>query len=111
MAVFVNIADLVDTDDPQQRTHRQINAEKRHSIPVGALVEILPYEDSTHNGVRMFVALHARDCDQTPLYWLSPCEDDLIQKVGEFANRTWIGGFDEGSLVIIRLPAPKTGND
>jgi hypothetical protein len=38
MAVFVNIADLVDTDDPQQRTHRQINAEKRHSIPVGALV-------------------------------------------------------------------------
>ena len=63
---MINIADLRDPDDPQGRSYRQVNADRTHGIPVGALVEIID------TGVRMFVVWHGRDCDQTPLYWLSP---------------------------------------
>ncbi len=43
---------------------KKINAEKKHSIPIGSLVE-LP------NGARLFVVDYRRDCDQSPLYCLS----------------------------------------
>lgn len=43
------------------KTGKEVNAEKIHKIPIGALVEI-------KTGVRLFVVYHGRDCDQTPLY-------------------------------------------
>lgn len=46
--ILINIADLVDPYDPAKRSYRQVNAEKQHSIPIGALVEL-------ESGVRLFV--------------------------------------------------------
>lgn len=64
---FAIIHSEIDAADPQGRTIRKVNLAK----PLGALVEILPYEDSDHDGVRLFVVSHGRDCDGTPLYSLS----------------------------------------
>ena len=69
MIIFVNIADLEDPDDPQGRSYREVNADKTHKIPIGALVEI-------ENGARAFVVLHTRDCDQTLLYSLAIDPED-----------------------------------
>lgn len=85
------LADFVDPDDPQGRTYRQVNAEKKHQIPIGTLVEL-------DDGVRMWVVAHTRDCDNTPLYNLSPVKDDIeVERVG-FRNSSWHGGYSEDSL-------------
>lgn len=88
MNAFMNVADLKCPDDPQGRTYRQINAEKKHSIQLGTLVEL-------KSGVRLFVALHGRDCDQTPLYWLSH----------KYADKNKMsGGHIEENLKVIKEP-------
>ena len=94
MTILINIADLRDPDDPQGRSYRQVNAEKTHSIPIGALVEL-------ENGARLFVVHHGRDCDQTPLYWLSADEDDTEQERAGWMNYGWTGGYSEDSLTVI----------
>jgi hypothetical protein len=111
---IVNIADLKDPDDPQGRSYREVNQEKRHAIPIGALVEVIPSpeegrtQDGYKNGVRLFVVHHARDCDQTPLYCLGPDPDDTaIQRQG-FYNPQWDNGYGEESLRVIELPPPTT---
>ena len=99
---IVVVHDLVCPDDPQGRTYRQINAEKTHEIPIGALVE-------TENGVRAFVVLQGRDCDMTPLYYLSMKQEDVGRtavECGAWSERMkaphWYGGCSNVSLV--RLP-------
>ena len=107
MPYLVNIADLLDPDDPQGRSYRQVNAEKQHQIPIGALVEIVSVDendDHESNGVRLFVVFHGRDCDQTPLYSLCHDPKDTIAERQDFYNRTWINGYGEESLEVIRLP-------
>jgi hypothetical protein len=69
MVEFINIADLTDPNDPQIRSYREVNTEKTHNIPIGALVEL-------ESGARAFVVKHTRDCDQTPLYALAVGPDD-----------------------------------
>ncbi len=91
-----NICDLKCPDDPQGRTYRQINAAIKHNIPIGALVEL-------ESGARLFVVYHSRDCDQTPLYYLSAEKDDIEQKVAGFRNPTWDGGWDEDALTVISM--------
>ena len=54
--IGVVFGDIVDKNDPQGRTFRQINAELKHNVPIGALVEL-------KNGIRLFVISHGRDCD------------------------------------------------
>jgi hypothetical protein len=88
MKVF-NVADLVDPDDPQGRTYRQVNAAKTHGIALGALVEL------EEGGARLFVVKLGRDCDQTPLYWLDILPD---------GSGSQYGGFDENQLTVIREP-------
>ncbi len=100
---FFNVADLVCPDDPQGRTYRQINAAKTHAIPVGALVELNDPDGYSH-GVRLFVVYHDRDCDQTPLYYMSCRDDDTKQKRPGFRNDSWTGGWPEEALKVIRLP-------
>lgn len=97
---IIDIADLHDPNDPQSRTYRQINAEKTHTIPVGALVEI------RDTGVRLFVVKQGRDCDQTPLYWLTPDPDDVHypNEIPEYAPRKWMGGYSEDDIVLIKAP-------
>jgi hypothetical protein len=88
---IIKIADIVDPDSG--KTYRQINLEKGHSIPIGALVEL-------DDGVRLFVVKHGRDCDGTPLYWLSwTVEPDHPD--GNYMHK--YGGFLEDSLKIIKL--------
>ena len=88
MPIFVNLADLVDPEDPQGRTYRQINATKQHTLPVGSLVEL-------EEGTRLWIVYQGRDCDMTPLYWLAmrPDEENKMR---------WRGGFPEESLTKIK---------
>ena len=96
---LINIADLVDPGTG--KTYRQMNLEKRHNIPTGALVEICDC------GVRLFVAWQGRDCDGTPLYWLTPKReairwDNTHAPFGEYTLGACIGGYSEVSLREIR---------
>lgn len=95
-AIIINVADLVNPNDPEGRTYRQINAAKKHAIPIGALVEDID------TGVRLFVVKHGRDCDMTPLYYLSANRDDTEQKDPRFLNRGWVGGYSETYLRIVK---------
>lgn len=94
---MINIADLRDPDDPAGRSYREVNADRIHGIPVGALVEI------ESSGVRLFVVYRGRDCDQTPLYWLSPDKNDTVKERESFANHGWHGGYAEYSLTIVTI--------
>jgi hypothetical protein len=88
---IVILADRKDPDDPLGRTYRQVNAAKRHAIPVGMLVEL-------EDGVRMWVVSQTRDCDQTPLYELSPDREDVNVERQGFRNQSWHGGYPEYAL-------------
>jgi hypothetical protein len=92
---FIMICDIVSPSDPQGRTYRQINAAKKHNIPVGALVEII------ETGVRLFVVRHSRDCDQTPLYCLAVDQSDTVQHDPRFYNDSWQNGYAEVSLRVV----------
>jgi hypothetical protein len=94
MTYLVNIADLRDPDDPQGRSYREINRAKQHTIPIGALVQL-------KSGTRLFVVYQGRDCDQTPLYWLSTDEGDTKQEREGRMNRGWSGGWPEDSLTVV----------
>ena len=80
---LMNIADLVDTDDPKGRTYREINAAKKHTHPIGTLVELV-------NGCRLYIVKHTRDCDQTPMYSL-----------GCYKDRPLEHGYVDDSLTVI----------
>lgn len=103
---FFNIADAKDPDDPQGRTYREVNNAKAHAIPLGALVEIThdPEGPSPMDGARLFVVMHGRDCDGTPLYELCADPQDNVQENPRFRNAKWHGGYSEGSLTVIRMP-------
>ena len=131
--VVQNIADLVDPDDSQGRTYRQINNAIPNNIPVGTLVEV-KYEEWHGDGAceivhaRLWVVVAGRDCDGTPLYWLSPSPrhkwDDISitfsDKEGiSFRTKLDIsqnmfykvkGGFREEDLKVIEVtPELKAG--
>ena len=95
--ICFNVADLKDPNDSAGRSYRQVNAEKTHSIPIGALVEL------EHTGERLYVVLQGRDCDQTPLYWLST-QDNLAERNELIRNSKRFGGYMEENLTVIRLP-------
>lgn len=100
--VIVNIADLQDPNDPQGRSYRQVNAEKKHAIPIGALVEV---EDT---GERLYVMAHQRDCDKTPLYGLSMRE--YLDETNELIRAArCFGGHSEESLTVVRFPDQLSG--
>jgi hypothetical protein len=86
---IINTSDLVNPESG--RTYREENLEKGHSIPLGALVEL-------DDGVRLFVVMHGRDCDGTPLYWLAWVADPNA--------RHKRGGFTKDSLTVISPPRP-----
>jgi hypothetical protein len=95
-SVGFNIADLQDPADPQGRSYRQINAEKKHAIPLGALVEL-------EDGERLYVAHHGRDCDQTPLYGLS-MKDWATEPIESIRLSKIFRGYAEEDLTVIRQP-------
>lgn len=89
-AMFLNVADLQDPNDQLGRTYRQVNAARRHAIPLGALVEL-------ETGERLRVMMHTRDCDQTPLYSLGVTGDDE----DEIGRMKWHHGYSEESMVEV----------
>jgi hypothetical protein len=103
---FFNVADLKDPNDTQGRTYREVNNATAHAIPLGALVEIAhdPEDPSPMDGARLFVVMHGRDCDGTPLYELCADPEDNVQENPRFRNAKWHGGYSERSLTVIRLP-------
>lgn len=101
---IIDIADLVSPSDVYGRTYRQINAAKSHTIPVGSLVECGGSDDSYRDGIRLFVVHHGRDCDQTPLYYLSADPDDTKEERPGFRNASWYGGVPEQYLTVVRPP-------
>ena len=96
---LINVADLKDPDDPKGRTIREVNAEKTHAIKLGSLVEINCPTHESH-GARMFIVFQGRDCDQTPLYWLSGEREEKPNPSYPFNK--WFGGWPEESLIVIK---------
>lgn len=92
-----NFADMKDPEDSLGRSYREANREKKHSIPIGTLVEL-------SDGVRLWVVAHTRDCDQTPLYELSHDRDDIVEKRPGFRNNSWTGGWSKESITVIKWP-------
>jgi len=90
--MFVNVADLPDPEDSQGRTYREVNAEKTHKIPLRSLVEL-------GGGVRLFVAMHTRDCDMTPLYSLTP---ELDNEYDSLHKDKWVHGYSQECLTVIK---------
>lgn len=73
MTEIITVHDIVEENG---KTIKENNLEKKHNIELGTLVEItsddtLHDEEDQHNGLRLFVVQHTRDCDGTPLYSLS----------------------------------------
>jgi hypothetical protein len=101
MRHLVNVADLVDPETG--KTWRQLNMEKQHVIRTGSLVEVCA------SGVRLFVAWQGRDCDGTPLYWLTPDADavrydNTHAPHSEWGRGSYIGGYSDVALRVI-IPA------
>ena len=96
-----NVADLKDPKSDSGRTYREVNSAKKHSIPVGALVEIIPWDEDSrkqYGGVRLYVVNHARDCDGTPLYTLNHNSE---KRPTGFDVYSCTGGYSEDSVKVI----------
>lgn len=118
MSSIINVADV--TDPGSGKTFRQLNSEKIHNIPLDAIVKVMTYVSDTHSyeerphNLVLRVVRHGRDCDQTPLYYLSHMtveryEEDcrLLERLGlggdVFKPRLY-GGLSEDCLKVIALP-------
>jgi hypothetical protein len=101
MAEMIVFSQIVEANG---KTIRENNLERKHNIPIGTLVEV-KYELWHGDGccekvhARLWVVMHGRDCDGTPLYSLSEWHDP------EFAQsiRRMRGGFSEESLTIVPI--------
>lgn len=100
MPKTINVADLIDPNDPQGRSYREVNTASQHQYPVGSLVEINWPENPKRHGVRLFVTKHSRDCDGTPLYVLGfPAGDHPP----DCRNKLFIdGGYGAESLKLVK---------
>ena len=67
---YINVADLINPNDKQGRSYREINMADTHLFDTGELVEV-------YGGCRLFVVRHTRDCDGTPLYTLGYFSYDI----------------------------------
>lgn len=98
---FVILHELIEANG---KTIRENNLEVAHQIPLGTLVEV-KYDKWHGNGActkvhaRLWVVMHGRDCDGTPLYSLSQWNDPAFAKqVGQME-----GGFCESSLTPVEI--------
>jgi hypothetical protein len=108
---LVNVADLLDGETG--RSFRELNAEKTHAIPLGALVEVVDGDNkgrwgNVDCGVRLYVVEHTRDCDQTPLYTLAASfktarnfrHESLLKRLSARVE----SGYAEENLTVVKLP-------
>lgn len=108
MPEIILFGDIVEENG---KTIRENNLEKKHNIPLGTLVEV-KYSNWHGDGccekvhARLWVVYQGRDCDGTPLYWLSTMKPDnevfLAFKdqplLGSFVMH---GGYAEEDLTVV----------
>lgn len=123
MSKFVAMGDIVESNG---KTVRENNLEREHNIPVGTLVEV-QYTNWFGDGAcekvqaRLFVVHRGRDCDGSPLYWLSktPLEGqndiqtisfddghhrwDTPRDMSQRMYYGWQGGFPEDALTVLEV--------
>jgi hypothetical protein len=113
---------MSDIVEENGKTVKENNMAIQHNIPIGALVEVT--FDTWHgNGAcevtkaRLWVVIQSRDCDGTPLYWLSKTPihewndsirinmDDMQFKkaVSQSLFYNTHGGFSEENLKVIEV--------
>jgi len=114
---LINVAELV--NPATGKTYREENNARVHAIPLNALVEVMKYDmdesvyvDNPH-GLRLYVTRHGRDCDGTPLYYLSHmtiaeyndiCEFmKMCQLHGDVFKPRLAGGYPEECLKVVSL--------
>lgn len=131
MNTLVNVADLINPETG--KTYREENLEKQWAIPLGSVVKVLHYssESNTYEEhedcLVLYVVNRARDCDGTPLYWLSSQNHLEHKRVRDFAESGQVtfpnesgyafkasfllppplGGYTEQNLKFIREYDPK----
>lgn len=92
------------TDSETGESFRTLNLKKSHKIPLKTMVEI-DAEETDYHGLRLFVVLHTRDFDGTPLYSLSFDKNYHPKMFGKHfesvANFRVCGGWSDESLKII----------
>jgi hypothetical protein len=97
---FMFVHDIVEENG---KTIKQNNMEKAHNIPVGTLVEV-KYDDWHGEGAckkihaRLWVWSHDRDCDGTPLYYLSPHHPEH-----PVSGSVTIDGYEAGPEVSAKI--------
>ncbi len=128
MTLVMNVADLVNPESG--KTYREENLKKGHTILLDSLVEVMEYDGEKYvrnpESLRLYVVMHGRDCDGTPLYWLShqTLEEYTNHKSlmsaaivifdhspnvhwkGEFFGPPASGGWPEEVLHVVRGPLP-----
>jgi hypothetical protein len=78
----LNIQMVSDLVEENGRTIRENNLDRQHELPIGALVQV--DNECTGSGsqwtrvVQGYIAVLGRDCDGTPLYYLTIREHDLL---------------------------------
>jgi hypothetical protein len=99
------------------KTIRENNMQQKHTLPLGALVEVRLEYNEDLNGLRLWVAQYSRDCDGEPLYDLSFTRDYALELAeakavdehlghNHFSERvkaTLIKHFSADSLELIRI--------
>lgn len=65
---MVHVVSLSDMVEPNGKTVRENNLERKHNIALYAKVQITT---GINKGITLFVQGHSRDCDGTPLYCLT----------------------------------------
>lgn len=75
------------------KTIKENNLARNHNIATGTLVE-------TEEGLRLYVSYCGRDCDGTPLYWLS--FEETIDQSSIYERGKQTGGYSEETLKIVR---------
>lgn len=86
------------------KTIKENNLAKPHSIPEGALVEV-QFDEWYSDGAcakihaRLWVIVAGRDCDGSPVYWLSKYKTEADAKCFGSVH----GAFDADSLTVIEI--------
>lgn len=73
---IVNVSDIVEKNG---KTFKENNMSKKHSFPIGSLVEIMGDDGDDDVGIRLYVVSHSRDCDGTPLYGMSFKRNSVVE--------------------------------
>lgn len=75
-----------DTVEENGLTIKENNLNRKHQIPIGELVEVIPWDIEARakwEGIRLRVVAHHRDCDGSPLYSIGvPGVHELLQHHG-----------------------------